>query len=183
MEAATPSWLPFSLRTFRLQKTPRTDIYFCLSANIISRYQIQKRGKNKKQFARIAEGWFLGAQIFFAAPYTWFERLVPSQGKATKKSGEYEGMVEHIHNLGYLPQIIHTGTLQFQDIGTLYYKPMLMMKKKNSVNLKVVRRSSLAVGKSPPWWDLGGESHRSHAPSNPWNRSIQERGMIRKYAK
>ena len=93
-----PQLIPFSLRTFRLQKTPRTDIYFCLSANIISRYQIQKRGKNKKQFARIAEGSFLGAQIFFAPPYTWFERLVPSQGKATKKSGEYEGMVERIQN-------------------------------------------------------------------------------------
>ena len=158
-------------------------MYFCLSANIISRYQIQKRCKTKQPFARFAGCWFLGAQIFFAAPYTWFERLVPSQGKATKKSGEYEGMVEHIQNLEYLPQIIHTGTLQFQDIGTLYHKPMLMMKKKNSANLKVVRRSSLAVGKSPPWWDLGGESHRSHAPSDPWNRSIQERGMIRKYAK
>ena len=94
-------------------KIPKTDIYFCMITKIIFRYQIQKRGINIKQFARIAGGWFLGAQIFFAAPYTWFERLVPSQGKATKKSGEYEGMVEHIQNLGYLPQIIHTGTLQF----------------------------------------------------------------------
>ena len=72
-----------------------------------------RKEAKKKQFAKIAEGWFLGAQRFFAAPYTWFERLVPSQGKATKKSGEYEGMIERIQNLGYLPQIIHTGTLQF----------------------------------------------------------------------
>ena len=90
----------------------------------------RKEAKTKKQFARFAGCWFLGAQIFFAAPYTWFERLVPSQGKATKKSGEYEGMVEHIQNLEYLPQIIHTGTLQFQDIGTMYYQPILMMEKK-----------------------------------------------------
>ena len=93
----------------------------------------RKEAKTKKQFARFAGCWFLGAQIFFAAPYTWFERLVPSQGKATKKSGEYEGMVEHIQNLGYLPQIIHTGTSQFQDIGTLYYKPNAYDEEKNPV--------------------------------------------------